>query len=149
MASPQGSEKIFSHMKIKSFDFDPDGTSAVDVGWEDMQNFGLFGVEFFRTIGTSVVTLAILANAQSNGGGTDVTVKTKTFTAQPDAVGDQVFLECTAEEVKQEANDAGVSGVRYVSASVSFATGTDEAVVTYFFAHPRFAYDQLTADIIA
>ena len=53
---------------IKSFDFDPGVTTAVDVGYVDMQDFESFMVGFFRTVGTSDTTLKIYASAAANGG---------------------------------------------------------------------------------
>lgn len=150
MAVATSSDKLTSELKITQYDFDPDGTSAVDVAWVDMRDFVKFLVGFFRTVGTSDLTLKILANSGSSGGGTDVEVKVKTLTGvQPNAVGDYTWIECTAEEIQQAAAAAGVADVRYVSANLTFATGTDEAVVTYVRGGPRFSFDGLTADNIA
>src|SRR4249920_3018440 len=126
MASPQSSEHIFSRLKIKSYDFDPDSSSATDVGWVDMRDFTHFAAVLFRSVGTHTVTsFSLLANSASDGSGTDVTVKSHAIGSAPDAVGDQIFLECTAEEIMQEANDAGVTA-RYVSANIALNTSTDE-----------------------
>ena len=149
MPGPQTSTHLFSRMKVKHYDFDPNATTPTDIAWVDMQNFRRFACSFFRTIGTGAVTFRILANAQSTGGGTDVVIKQHAVAAEPDAVGDQLFLECSAEELAQEAADAGIEGVRYVTANVSVATSTDEGVVTYMLAEPRFVSDGLTADIVA
>src|SRR5712691_755264 len=109
MASPKSSTHLFSRLKIKSYDFDPNATSATDVGWVDMRDYTHFGVSLFRSVGSNTVTsFAILANSASDGSGTDVTIKSHAIGSAPDAVGDQIFLECTAEEIMQEANDAGV-----------------------------------------
>tara|TARA_Y100000310_G_scaffold51927_1_gene47805 strand:- start:8345 stop:8794 length:450 start_codon:yes stop_codon:yes gene_type:complete len=149
MASPQGSHKLFANVLIKSYDFDPDGTDAVDVSWQDMRDFGTFGVVFVRTVGTSALdTFAILGNAASDGSGTDVNIKTHAVASEPNAAADMVVLECTAAELAQEGEDNSVA-LRYVSASCEFATGTDEGVVIYIFGAPRWAYNALTADIIA
>ncbi len=150
MASPQESQKVASRSFKKMYDFDPDVDTAVDVAWVDMQNYRTFQVGFFRTIGTGNLDgFRILANSSPTGAGTDVVVKVHAIASQPNAVGDQIWLECQAEEVMQEANDAGVTGARYVSASLEFATSTDEGVVLYELGSPRFAYDHLTADIVA
>lgn len=150
MASSQSSDKFFQNVKITQYDFDPDGTSAVDVAWVDMRDFGGFSFSFFRTVGTSDVTVKILANSASDGSGTDVEVKawTNATFGDPDAVGDYAFGECTAEEIIQTAITAGTTA-RYVTVNLTFATGTDEAVVTYIRTKPRFAYDGLTANSIA
>lgn len=150
MASPVATDHILANHAMQMYDFDPDGTDPVDVAWVDMQNFRHFAVGLFRSVGTgTVAAFKILANAQSNGGGTDVEIKVHALGSAPDAVGDQIWLECSAEEIIQEASDAGIANVRYVSASVDLATSTDECVILYVRGHVRFAYDNLTADIIA
>lgn len=150
MASPQASDKALARAARTMYDFDPDGTSAVDVAWVDMQNYRRLVVGLFRSVGTgSVTSFKILANAQSNGGGTDVEIKAHAIGSAPNAVGDYIWLECSAEEIAQEAADAGIEGVRYVSANIALVTNTDECVVYYERCDPRFAYDNLTADYIS
>lgn len=150
MASPQSSEHVFSRQALKMYDHDPDATTAVDVAWVDLQNFHRFAIGVFHSVGTgSFTAVKILANNASDGSGTDIVIKSHALGSQPDAVGDQVFLECTAEEIAQEAADAGLTGVRYVTANVQLGTGTDECVVLYVRSEPRFNYDGLTADVIA
>lgn len=148
MASPQASQKLGSSILIKAYDFDPGGTAATDISWQDMRDFGTFGVVFTRTIGTGNTTFAIIANASSDGSGSDVTIKTHAVGSEPDAVGDMLWLECTAEELAQEGEDNSVA-LRYVSASISVATGTDEGTVHYIFGAPRWSYKDLTTDIVA
>lgn len=147
MASPQASQKLLSNLKVTHYDFDPDATTATDVAWVDMRDYENFAASFFRTVGTGGITYKILANAKADGSGTDVVIKQGS--AVPDAAGDYAFLECTAEEIAQEAADAGVSGARYVSLNITFATATDEGVVTYIRGGARHAGKDLTADSIA
>jgi hypothetical protein len=103
MASTVTTAKLSQNLKITQYDFDPDGTSAVDVAWVDMRDFGVFMFSFFRTVGTSDVTVKIAALG---------------------------------------------SDLRYVSVNLTFATGTDEAVVTYIRGNPRFSYSGLSANNI-
>lgn len=151
MASPQSSNHLLSQLKITQYDLDPDATTATDVAWVDMRDFENFAFSFFRTVGTSDVTITILANSSSTGGGTDVEVKswTNATFGDPDAVGDYAFGECTAQEIAQEAADAGVADVRYVTVNVTFGTGTDEAVITYIRGGAKRKYDDLTVNSIA
>lgn len=144
----QTPKKLTANLAVTHYDFDPGATTLTDIAWVDMQGFECLLVSFFRTIGTADVVMKIIANSESDGSGTDVVVATKTFSAQPDAVGDYVFLEVTAEMVKAAAVAAGVAA-RYVSAQVSVATGTDEGVVTYIRKPGRFSYEDMTADVIA
>lgn len=148
MASTRDIQKIRANVAVKAFDFDPDATSLTDVGWIDMRDFVAFMATFFRTIGTSAVVFKILANDKADGSGTDVIVKTKTISAQPDAVGDQIHLEVNAEEIREACDAAGVDG-RYVSAQISLATNTDEGVVIYTRFGAKHAAEDLTADIVA
>lgn len=144
MASTVATEKLTANIAVTHYDFDPNATTATDIAWVDMRNFGHFLCSFFRTIGTSNVTFKILANSASDGSGQDVEVKAHAVGSQPDAVGDYLFLECTAAEIA-----ALGSNLRYVTASVSVATNTDEGVVTYVRGLPRNAYADLSADTVA
>jgi len=145
MAVTSASDKILSNQKLEMFDFDPDLTTVVDVQFVDLRDFSNFAVGFMRTIGTSAFTMTILGNPASDGSGTDVEIKAYSG-AEPNAVGDTVWLECTQDEVGAAGTD-----LRHVSAAISFATGTDEGVVTYIrdTRGGRFAFDGLTADVIA
>jgi len=149
MASPQASVSWSASNKLTTYDHDPDTTGATDVSWQDMRDFGTFSAVFVRTIGTGVTsTFTILGNSESDGSGTDVTIKSHALGSEPNAIADFIFLECTAKEVQQEGEDNS-QDLRYVSANITFATATDEAIVAYIFGEPRFAYLNLTADVIA
>lgn len=148
MASPQASDKLLSNLAVTHYDFDPDATTATEIAWVDMRDFESIAVSFFRTVGTGTLSMTIIANAASDGSGTDVTIKADP-SLSPDATGDYIFLECTAEEIAQEAADAGVDNVRYVTAVCTFGTGTDEGVVTYIRGNPKRAYDSLSSNSIA
>jgi len=141
-------QKLSTKLKVLSYDFDPNATTATDIGWVDMRDYSEMMVQFFRTVGTSALTLTILCNTASDGSGNEATVATKTFTAgQPNATGDYVFLEAIENQI---ANLARVDGYeyRYVSANCTVATGTDEGVVTYML-KPKYCYEDLTADLIS
>ena len=150
MASPQASGHFINRNKVTMYDFDY-SNSAVDVAWVDMQNYKEFIVVAFLSVPAAgaISQFSLIANADSAGGGSDVTIKTHALGSSPDAVGDYVVLSCTAEEIAQEAADAGVTGVRYVSANLTLSQAAAEAVVTYVLCHPRFAYSGLTADLIS
>lgn len=145
MASTVATEKLTANIAVTHYDFDPNVDSAVDVAWVDLRDFGHFMCSFFRTVGTGDVDgFKILANSASDGSGTDVEIKVHALGSQPNAVGDYVFLECTAAEIA-----ALGSNLRYVSASLEFATSTDEGVVTYIRGLPRHARTDLSVDTIA
>lgn len=142
MASSVASNKVNSVLAQKAYDFDPDATTLTDIAWVDLNGFHAFMASFFRTIGTSNVVFKISASASLSGTSPQV-VKQHAVGSQPDAVGDQLYLECTAEEIK-----ALGETLRYVSAQVSVATNTDEGVVVYTRLADR-QYNGLTADIVA
>lgn len=149
MSSPQGSQKFIANNKVTHYDFDPGATTLTDIAWVDMRDFEEITASFFRTVGTGAVVFHILANAESDGSGTDINIKTHAVGSEPDAVGDYLFLSCSAEEVAQEASDAGVANARYVTAQVSVATDSDEGVVTYIMSGANRPGLDLTADSVA
>jgi hypothetical protein len=147
MAVATAFQSIQAENQVTAYDFDPNSTNATDVAWVDMRDFDSILIGFFRTIGVSDLTFAVLANDVSNGSGTDVTVKSVTLAAQPNAVGDHVWTEVSASEIRQACEVAGVNG-RYVSASFAFGTNTDEGVGIYI----RRALQKklnLTTDVVA
>lgn len=142
-------QSILSTHFIYSYDFDPNADTVTDVGWVDCRPYKNFCFQFFRTVGTgNLDTFRVIGNTATNGGGTDVTVKTKTISSEPNAVGDFVFIEVSAEEINAAGVAAGVEVIG-ISAACEFATSTDEGVVTYIFTGPRHAYLNLTADHIS
>lgn len=144
MASTIASSKLKSELNCTMYDFDPGGTDPVDVGWVDMRDYESILIGVFHSVGTGAIdTFKILANTASDGGGTDVEVKAHAAPTAADAVGDTIWLEATAADIQSVGTN-----LRYVSASVELATGTDECVVTYI-RKGRRQYDGLTADVIA
>lgn len=145
MASSVTTDYLSSTLKVTMYDFDPDETTHTDVNWSDMRDFGAVLMMMMHSVGTgTVAAFSILANAESDGSGTDATVKTAALTSNPDAVGDYTFLEALASEIVNLATD-----LRYVSGNASLATETDECVFAYVLGLPRFAYGGLTAESIA
>lgn len=143
MPSALSTDKLSSILKVLSYDFDPDGTDPVDVAWVPISSFEHFMACLFHSVGTgNVDTFNIIANTQSDGSGTDVIVKSST--ADPDAVGDFAFLECSRSELASLG-----SGLAYVSANVELADATDECVITYIRSGARWSYAGLTTNVIA
>lgn len=149
MASAQtGYQKTLSRNAIRLYDFDPDATSVTEIAWVDMRDFERFMCTFFRTIGTAAVTFKIMANSDSAGGNTDVDIVAHAVGDEPNAVADQIHLECSAEQLGS-LSTAATGELRYVTAVVSVATGTDEGAILYLRERARFERDGLTADIVA
>ena len=137
---PTDTQKFLANNLVTVHDFDPDESAAVDVAWVDMQGHNEFTVIAIRTVGTGALDgFTILSNPESDGSGTDVTIKTHAIASEPDAFLDFVVLECNAEELGSN---------RYVSASLEAATSTDEFLVVYIRGGGKAYLDQ-TADTIA
>lgn len=146
MASAVTTDYLSSVLKVQTFDVDPDESTAVDVSWQDMRDFGAILIQLFRSVGTGTVQVFdINANPASDGSGTDVEIKTHALGSAPDAVGDYINLECLSSEFPPLATTT----LRYVSATIELATSTDECTCVYVQGLPRFAYGGLTADNIA
>jgi hypothetical protein len=150
MASSVSTDKLFTTHAIASYDFDPDATAATDVAWVDLRDYSNFAVIVMSSAltGNGPAAFKILANPNSDGSGTDVEVKAHAVGSKPDAVGDYLVLECTAEEIAELASDNS-SALRYVSANIAMANAADEAVVTYIRTGARFQYDGMTADYVS
>ena len=147
MANTINAQILTSELAVTHYDLDPNATTLTDVGWVDMRDISALLISFFRTVGTSAIVFNIIANTLSDGSGDEAIIKVISPDAAPDAVGDYVFGEVLAEEVREAGEEDG-KAYRYVSANISFATGTDEAVVTYI-AKPRYCYEDLTSDNVA
>lgn len=143
MVATSGADVFRSENTVKMYDFDPNATTVTNIAWVPLANFKRLTAGFFRTIGTSNVTFDIAAATDSSGSGA-VAIVTHAVASQPDAVGDQIFLECTADQAHEV-----LATATHVSARVSVATNTDEGVVLYIRSEPRFAYSGLTPDVIA
>lgn len=156
MAAQTETSKIFARNKIQMFDHDPGATTAVlcsgdggtTINYQDMRDFENFAAIAMLSLkaGNGITKLEIVASAATTFSA--VTVIKDSGTVAADAVGDFVCLECSAKEIAQAATDAGVD-LRYVAARLTCQNAGDEAVVTYIASSPRFAYEDLTANVIA
>ena len=145
MAIASASSHLLDNLAITQYDFDPDDADPDDVAWVDMRDFAWLVAIFFRTVGTgNLDTFEILGNPESDGSGTDVNIKVHAVDNEPNAVGDYIFLECSALELQAAGAD-----LRYVTANVEFQTNTDEGVVTYIRSAGRFHRRGLSSELIA
>lgn len=139
------SSHITENAAITFYDFDPDATAAADVAWVDMRDYNELTVAFIRTVGAGALTFLILGNSASDGTGTDVTIKTVTVSAEPDAVGDYIFATVTEDDIVS----ASESGARYLSANLALGVATDEGVVAYIRSGAKHPQSGLTSDSVA
>ena len=155
MASPQASQHLGSCLFGALYDHDPGATSATLVSpdggttirYVDMRDYSHFmALAMSSTLtGAGITKAEIVASATIAFSA--VTVIKDSGIVAADAVGDYVKLECSAEEIAQEAIGAGVE-LRYVAVRLTCANAADEAVVAYI-AKPRHAVLDLTATTIA
>lgn len=143
MPATYSAEHLTSRSQRKLHDFDPGATTVTAVEWREIKEFRRFLAGFVRTVGISAVTLDIAVATDSSG--TSATqVVAHAVLSQPDAVEDQLYLECDAEQMREV-----LAGATHWSPRLSFATATDEGVVLTEEAVPYFARNGLTADIVA
>ena len=132
---------------VGAYDHDPaDSTVATDVGWVDMKDCESILILAIATAltGDGVTAFTILGNSESDGSGSDVTIKTHAVGTPPDAPGDMLILEATYDEIVA----ASEGGARYVSANLTCDNAADEAVVVYI-RKPYTAKAANSADVIA
>lgn len=148
MASAQSSNKLQSEIKVYT-ESSGDASTAKIIEAFDMRDFRNFLVQLtaIALTGVGVTVFKICAATAADGTG-EVIVKQHAIGSAPDAVGDSIFLECTAEEVAQLAADAGTA-LRYVYAKVTTANAADRIACVHVLANYRHPKDGLTADAVA
>lgn len=151
MASALATAKLSANLAAYMYEHDPaNATVATEIAWVDMRDFGELMVLAMshNLTGNGITAFALVANDESDGGGTDVTVKTHAVGSAPDAGGDFLMLECTAEEIVQlgEENDVDL---RYVTAVITEHNANDEAGVCYIRGAAKHARRALTADVVS
>lgn len=144
MASAVATHKASAQVAQVTYVHNPaDATVATEIAWVDMSLFGLFLAAATLVSGTGILTFRILASAVAAG--TDsVEVKAHATPTTADAAGDMLVLECSAEELAALGTD-----LRYVSVEIDCDHADDIVAVTYTRMAPKFAYLNLTADVIA
>lgn len=156
MPSALSTERVGSRLYMRSWDHDPGATTAIitspDGGTTkrslDLSLFGAFAVQVKPTIvAAGGLTKVEIIAADDSAMTANVTVVKDSGTIAADALDDNGWLECTAEEVAQ-LSAAGGFALRYVAARLTMATATDEASVTYIGFDPRHPRTGLTAQVI-
>lgn len=152
MAATYTAEKELSRSERRMVDFDPDVNTLalVDLapGSSDecleIAQYKRFVAGLFRSVGTgSVSKFQIIAATDGDGTGATIVVEHALGSA-PDAVGDTIWLECDAEQIREVLATATHVGVR-----VTLATATDECVVFFERCEPYYPHSGLTADYVS
>lgn len=136
-------------------DFDPDSSSETIVTLNPaasekciaLNRIGAqaFLAGFMHSVGTGSVTGFKIFTSEDAAGVTNATtVATHALGSDPNAVGDTLWLEATAEQVK-----AALATAAYVGVKLTLSTNTDEGVVFFEEAESRHKYDTLTGDYVS
>lgn len=152
MAATTTSEKFVANNQQTMYNHVPATTAATDVAWVDMRDYdGITVMAMASTLsGNGVTAFTINANAESDGGGTDAVVVEHGVASAPVAEGDQLVLECTAEQIREVEILATTGQLRYVTAILTMGNNSsDEAAVTYTRWGPKHPQTGLTSDTVA
>ncbi len=108
-------------------------TDNVPTGWIDFRDYEK-ALVFYMTIdgASNLSVFRILANSDSDGGGTDVVIKTLTTPANVNAALETAFLEIDADDLNQTATSAE----RYITADLNQAAA-QTCVVVYLLQNRR------------
>ena len=144
MATAITSVRGTAQHKQKMYVHDPaDATVATKIAWLPMKGYEWLLAAVALVSGTGLLTVKLFAAEDSSG--TNATeIKSHADPTVADAAGDVVYIECTAEQVKE----AGAN-MTHVAVEVDCDASSDIAAVSYLFggAHRKFAGQ--TADQIA
>lgn len=146
-------EHLTSRSERRMLDYDLDAAlNLVDLGTPQgagnkclpIAQFRRFMAGLFHSVGAGTVTkFQLVAATAADGTGATIIVE-HALGSNPDAVGDTVWLECDADQIKEVLATATHVGVR-----VQLNTGTDEAVVFFQRAESMFPRAGLTADFVS
>lgn len=152
MATAVTSQKIGSTMSLKLYDHDPGATTAVVVSGDGgttknylpMANFEWFFIEVMNSVSaaSSGPTLVEIIAAEDSTG-TNATAILTSGTIASTAVGDNVFLEVTAAQIKEVAA-ANSKNFTHVTGRITCSNAGDECVVLMGRGSPRFPQNALT-----
>lgn len=127
----------------KLHDFDPGATTVTAVEWRAIAGYREFLAGLVRTVGTGATTFDIAVATDASGTGATQVVA-HAVGSEPDAVEDQLWLECDVEQMREV-----LATATHWSPRISVAAGTDEMIAYTEEAEPQFPRSGLTADIVA
>lgn len=153
MPATYTAQHLNSRVESRMVDYDIDAAlNVVDLGLPQgaskkclpISGYKRFRAGLFRSVVSGGVTaFQIIAATAADGTGATIVVA-HALGAAPDALNDQVWLECDAEQIREVLATATHVGVR-----VQLAQATDEAVVFFERAEPFYVTPDLTADYVA
>lgn len=147
--------RMLARAKRRLLDFDPDSASetiatlnpaASEKCLAFNANGGLEAVvaALMHSVGSGTITGFKIFVADNAAGTTNAaTVISHAIASNPDAVGDYLFLEASAEQLRAASSTAAYWGVK-----ITLTTSTDECVL-YTEERTKQKYDGLTADYVS
>lgn len=151
MASAVTTSKIGANNAIKTYFHVPGATSATVVNdnggssvYLDMSQYEVFGVDVMNAVsGSSSGPSLVDIVAADDSTGTNVTTIVSSGAVTITTVGKNVFLECTAEQIKEVSAAAGFN-FKYVSARITTSNSGDKQSVTFIRAYSKSPQSALT-----
>lgn len=155
MASAVTTAKWGANNAAITYDHDPGSTAAMitspDGGttkrYVAMRDYEGFVGLVMATIATGGPTLVDIVAAEDSSG-TNVTTIVSSGTVAADAVGDFVYVECTAEQINEVGKAAGYT-FTHAGVRITCANSGDECAVTYIRTKPKFPQSGLSANAIS
>lgn len=143
------SQKFLANFKVTNYVVTADHTTAVDVGWVDMQDYSEFVCRTIHVVdgGDGVDDFSIVVNTTLAGDGDEAILKAHAIGETPDAINDSLVLSVTAEEIAAQSGEDGKK-YRYISAKVAANSGGDDTAVVYI-RTAKHAQLNLTSDDVA
>lgn len=145
--------KLMAQTNRRMVDFDPDSGSETIVTLNPAASEKLLAITpgfmgvlagLIHTVGTGTVTTFRIFVADNAAGTTNAAnVVSHAIGSIPDAVGDTLWLEASAEQIK-----AASSTALYVGVKITLGTSTDECIVA-FERKGNFVADGATADYVS
>jgi len=159
MVATTSSQHLFSRMEIRMRENDPDADTDCYVDLAEpaagaagsptapflpIAEFRRFAALYMTSVGTGGITaFSIMAGTSAAAAGATAVV-THALGSNPNAIGDTVVLECTAEQIHEVLPTA-----THVGVLINLVTGTDEGIVTFIRFDPIFEHADLTADYVS
>lgn len=155
MASSVTTARFGSRVAAITYDHDPGTASALitspDGGttkrYVAMKDYEGFAGLVMATIATGGPTLVDIVGA-TDSAGTNVTTIVSSGTVAADAVGDVVFIECSAEQINEVGKAAGYN-FTHAGIRITCANSADECAVTYIRFGARYPQSGLSANAIS
>ncbi len=153
MPATYSADKLRRASLARLLDFDPDSAAEVVVTLSPAASekcirilpFRRFLFGIMHSVGTGQITAArIIASTNAAGTGSPTTVVAHAAPTVADAVGDTLWLECDADQIKEV-----LATAEWVGLAITLQTSTDECVVSLRATEALFSTDAVTADYIS